>query len=256
MPAPEPLFGGMMNVPQRHGDVVHRVATEATPTIHALLRHVRARGIEWIPEPLGMAEGREVLSYLPGVVPHDMPAWIWNESVLRDVAAKMRQWHDATVGFRFDAPRWNLDTGTSPDVICHNDFAPYNCVFQDGRMTGLIDFDLCSPGSRLWDMAYAAYRFVPAMPSEPLHEHDETSPFPADAIRLRLGILLDAYAAGTPSLRFSERDLLAAMRTRLRAIAAWTTEYGIRTANEALSRNARMYASHADWIGDALVFPT
>lgn len=250
MTTPEPLSGGMMNAPTRVGDAVRRVATESTPTIHALLRHVRSRGVLWIPEPLGVDGAHEVLGYLPGDVPHDMPSWIWNESTLRDVASRMREWHDATEGFAFESPRWSSETGTSPDVICHNDFAPYNCVFQERRMTGLIDFDLCAPGSRLWDMAYTAYRYVPAMPPEALHEHDETSPFPLDEIRHRLGVFLDAYAAGTPALRFSESDLLASVRTRLLAIAAWTADYAERVGNETLRRNARMYASHAAWIGD------
>jgi thiamine kinase-like enzyme len=46
-------------------------------------------------------------------------------------------------------------------VICHNDFAPYNCVFNDHRLVGLIDFDTAAPGTRLWDIAYAVYRFAP-----------------------------------------------------------------------------------------------
>lgn len=248
-PDPEPLFGGMMNTPQRHGDVVRRAATEATPTIHALLAHVRSRGITWVPEPLGVADGQEMLSFLPGEVPHDMPAWIWNEATLRDVAARLREWHDATVGFPTEARRWNFDTGTSHDVICHNDFAPYNCVFERERMTGLIDFDLCAPGSRLWDMAYTAYRYVPAMPPQALHEHDEISPFPVGEIRRRIGVFLDAYAMEQPAMRFAEHELLETMRTRLTAISAWTADYATRTANATLAGNARMYASHAAWIG-------
>ncbi|MEU4221587.1 phosphotransferase [Actinoplanes sp. NPDC026623] len=47
------------------------------------------------------------------------------------------------------------------EVICHGDFAPHNCVLDGGRVVGVFDFDHAHPGTRLWDVAYAAYRWVP-----------------------------------------------------------------------------------------------
>jgi aminoglycoside phosphotransferase (APT) family kinase protein len=44
--------------------------------------------------------------------------------------------------------------------VRHNDFAPYNLMFERGRLTGIIDLDLASPGPRARDMGYAAYRFA------------------------------------------------------------------------------------------------
>lgn len=41
------------------------------------------------------------------------------------------------------------------------DFAPYNCVFNEDRLVGIIDFDHAHPGPRAWDYAYALYRFGP-----------------------------------------------------------------------------------------------
>jgi aminoglycoside phosphotransferase (APT) family kinase protein len=47
------------------------------------------------------------------------------------------------------------------EVICHNDFAPYNFVYSAGIPYAVIDFDLAGPGPRLKDLAYALYWMVP-----------------------------------------------------------------------------------------------
>lgn len=244
----EILSGGLMNAPTKIGDVVHRVRTPATETIHRLLRHVRSKGIRWVPEPLGLTDTHESLSYLPGTVPHDMPDWIWAESVLERVASRQREWHDATVDFDPKDTTWGLETSTPSEVVCHNDFAPYNCVFRDGEMVGLIDFDLCAPGSRLWDMAYTAYRYIPVMPSGTDPRFPERSPFDTMETLRRLDRFLDAYAQGTSAMRYSPRDLLRTMSLRLEAIAEWTRRFGRETSNPALSKNADMYEHHARWI--------
>lgn len=45
--------------------------------------------------------------------------------------------------------------------MCHGDFAPYNVVFEGDQAVGIIDFDTTYPGPRVWDIAYALYRFAP-----------------------------------------------------------------------------------------------
>ena len=74
----------------------------------------------------------------------------------------LRRYHDATVGFV--PPRdavWQLPERAPREVICHGDVAPYNTVFRTGLPVAFIDFDAAHPGPRLWDLALAAYRFVP-----------------------------------------------------------------------------------------------
>lgn len=244
----ELLTGGMMNAPRRIGHAVHRTRTDATETIQRLLRHVRATGIDWVPEPLGIVEGQEVVGYLEGTVPHDMPSWIWSDTVLRDVAKRQRAWHDATLGFDLTNANWNMETNTSHEVVCHNDFAPYNSVFEAQRLVGLIDFDLCSPGSRLWDMAYTAYRFVPVMPASRHEPHDDLCPFDTVEVMCRLDLFLDAYATEGAFLRPDRDDLLRTMVDRLASISEWTRDYAERTANPVLARNSQMYARHSRWI--------
>jgi len=241
-----------MNAPKRIGDVVHRIQTASTTTIHRLLEHVRASGITWVPEPKGIMDGQEVLSYMHGRVPHEMPPWIWGNAVLRQVATFLREWHDATLGFDLENAIWSMDTKTNHEVICHNDFAPYNCVFNYGKMVGLIDFDLCAPGSRLWDMAYTAYRFIPVMPQEPIHEKDDISPYSKDEIDGRIESFLDAYAKDGKEFRYEKDDLLQVMAERLKAISEWTRAFAEQTSNVALSRNAVMYEEHSEWIRNEL----
>ena len=58
-------------------------------------------------------------------------------------------------------PVWQWPAHDPPRSMCHNDFAPYNLMFEGTELTGVIDFDLASPGPRVRDIGYAAYRFVP-----------------------------------------------------------------------------------------------
>jgi len=156
------LRGGM-NVVRRRGDVIHRPASAATPTIHRLLRHIRAQGFDGAPEPLGFdPDGNEMLTFLPGEVHEALPPELRTPELLDSAAELLRRYHDASATFE-PAPgdRWWLPARSPAEVICHGDAAPYNCVVRDGRAVGLIDFDAAHPGPRIWDVAYAVYRFAP-----------------------------------------------------------------------------------------------
>ncbi len=241
-----------MNRVVRVGDTVRRTPGKCTPTIHRLLAHVRERGLAWVPAPLGYDDlGREMLTFIPGEVPHEMPEWVWSEVVLTDAARSLRQWHDATIGFDVTSATWTLDARDPPEVICHNDFAPYNCVFRGGRLVGAIDFDVCAPGPRLWDIAYTAYRFVPLMPppdaSDPC-DAGERSPFGiADALA-RLEAFLDTYDALGAPVHFAPSAVIASAIERLRVLASWTTEHARESDVAELATHATMYLAHARWL--------
>ena len=107
--------------------------------------------------------GREVLTYIEGSAGvYPLPEELWSDDVLDQAARLLRRYHDATVGFvpPQDA-RWQHGVRQPVEVVCHGDVAPYNCIYRAGRIVGLIDFDWAGPGPRLWDLAEAAYRFVP-----------------------------------------------------------------------------------------------
>ncbi|MBN2730587.1 MAG: phosphotransferase [Bacteroidales bacterium] len=242
------LEGGLMNAPTLLDNKVYRQITKSTETIHQLLKHARSKGINWIPEPISFDLNTEVLSYIKGEVPHEMPSWIWNQSVLTQVALRMREWHDATVDFECDNPKWSFDTNTEHQVICHNDFAPYNCVFVHGDFVGLFDFDLCSPGSRLWDMSYTAYRYIPIMPTVAIEEESEVSPFDIEEMNIRINMFLKAYSKDDLLFMYTRKELLNMIIKRLIAISDWTRKYAEETKNEILIKNALMYKRHSNWV--------
>ncbi|WP_251034830.1 phosphotransferase [Paenibacillus polymyxa] len=72
---------------------------------------------------------------------------MWSDESLIEVAKLLRSYHDATVGFTTTSVSTNRYPGiTEDEVVCHNDFAPYNVVFKDGCPQGIIDFDMAGPG--------------------------------------------------------------------------------------------------------------
>ena len=84
--------------------------------------------------------------------------------IVKEAASMLRKFHDATVDFikQPDDIWWFRYDGNLPEeVICHNDFAPYNTTFENNMPIGLIDFDTACPAPKAWDIAYAVYRFVP-----------------------------------------------------------------------------------------------
>jgi Ser/Thr protein kinase RdoA (MazF antagonist) len=244
------LSGGNMGGAVRVGSTVRKPTQRQSATIRRLITHVRSRGVTWVPEPLGTDEqGRDVWSFIAGEVVHDHPAWLWSMDVLTIVAKRLRQWHDATASFeRHRDDVWWWPGKLPADVICHVDFAPYNHVFNNGEFVGVIDFDICYPGPRLWDLAYTAYRYVPLTP----HVDDVVSDgstwgrthFLPAQIDERLSAFLDAYACDTAHLRYPASALLGYLSPRLIAMADWCDT---RDAEE-LRRNGVMYRAHAAWI--------
>lgn len=160
------LPGGNVTPVARVGQTVRRAAGPWTPAVQALLHHLEARGFSGAPRALGYdAHGREMLLFIEGDVGHfPLPPALWSDETLCAVARLIRAYHDATSGFvPPPAAAWQLvyPDATRHEVICHNDLAPYNTVYVEASPVAFIDFDMAGPGPRAWDLAYAAYRFVP-----------------------------------------------------------------------------------------------
>lgn len=151
---------------ERIDNAVHRRLGEWSGSVHRLLLHLEARGFRHAPRFLGVERGyREIVSWVPGEVHHyPVPAECWSSEALAGAAKLLRRYHDATTDFPLQTgDHWKLEVPSDQprEVICHNDFAHYNCVFRGAAPVGIIDFDTAAPGSRGWDIAHAVYRFVP-----------------------------------------------------------------------------------------------
>jgi hypothetical protein len=236
----EALPGGNMGGARRSGDTVRRVAGPWTPTVQDLLRHLRRQGLRWVPEPLGLDdEGRECLSHLPGTVPQDpMPDWVWHDDVLTAAARHMAELHLASAAFDTRDAVWQAAVHEPVEVICHNDFAPYNMVFTGHQLTGVIDWDTASPGPRVWDVAYLAYRLVPL--TDPANPDGLRSSLVERARRLRL--LSDAYGP-----MVSPATIVPVAVTRLEELAA-TTQLRADQGRSHLRSHVGLYRRDARWM--------
>ena len=243
----EPLAGGNMGLVTRLGDEVRRPAGPWTANVHRLLGLFAEAGITQTPRPLGFtADGRERLSFLPGVVPnYPLPEWVWQESVLDDAARLLRRLHDTSVPLTVVRDGWRSPVREPAEVVCHNDFAPYNLVFTDTRLAGVIDFDYCSPGPRSWDLAYLAYRLAPLTGwtevGEPTAEPERWA---------RLERLLASYGTG-----LSPAGLLPVVVGRLRALADFSDAASAQLHNPDLADHARGYRADADRLAGGRLAP-
>ena len=237
----EVLVGGNSSTVVRVGDTVHRPSGPWTPAVHQLLTTLRAAGVTEIPEPFGLdEEGREVLSYLPGIVGnYPMPPWMWSRTILHEAGALLRRVHDASVPLAHRAAIWQMPAHEPIEVVCLNDVAPYNMVFQDGHITGLIDVDMASPGPRIWDLAYLAYRLVP------LGEYTDEDVPDSDARPGRLAALIRAYGYD-----FAQAAILRTAADRLADLAVFTDRRATDTGSNDFVDHAALYRRDRDRLLD------
>lgn len=218
MPKEVPL-GGNLGAAVRVGDTVRRRVGPWTPAVHALLAFLesadfpapRVRGID--------EEGREILGFIEGEAHSGtfeaLPDRIMADPQLIASAQLLRRYHDVVAAFEPPPdPRWRLVAPTSPEIICHNDWSPWNALLQKGRFAMMLDWDLAGPGTRLWDIANAAYSWAPLMSGGGKHNIDD------QARRLRL--FLDAYGLE------DRAEVIPTLRLRLQHVAGFITEQAAR----------------------------
>ncbi|MBW4717069.1 phosphotransferase [Saccharothrix obliqua] len=188
----------------RIGPTVRRPVGPWSEAVQWLLARLAGAQVRGVPRWHGVdGQGREVLTFLPGATG---PEHARSDRAVVSAAKLLRRVHDATADLPgATALRWRLPVVEPVEVVCHGDFAPYNCVFQGGAATGVFDFDAAHPGPRSWDLAHAVYRFAPM-------STEDAPPVAEQARRARL--FLDAYGR----TRGERRDVVDAVAPRLHAL--------------------------------------
>lgn len=166
-----PLQYGNVSSAVRVGDSVHRSTGDWTPTIHALLAYLNDNNFTEAPRVLGFDErGREVLSFLPGIAAsRPWPKIMLDKVGVEQAGRLLRKYHDVVVNFVPPADaEWRVGkTEKKPgQIIRHGDLGPWNTIWQNDKLTGLIDWDFAQPGERLEDLAQMAYYFIPLRSEE------------------------------------------------------------------------------------------
>ncbi|WP_041060208.1 phosphotransferase [Jeotgalibacillus campisalis] len=155
--------GNMTNVYLAEG-TVRRELNENSANIHLLLQHLEHKKYPYSPRFRGIDEkGREILSFIEGEAGnYPLKHRMWSDESLTKIAQMQRSFHDAVEDFEFTSDWLPLEGTPDPkEMICHNDLAVYNIIFDAEKPVGIIDFDIAAPGPRIWDMAYTLYTCVP-----------------------------------------------------------------------------------------------
>jgi hypothetical protein len=253
------LTGGTANRGQvvRVGDTVRRPQRPTSPATHALLRHLAEVGFTGAPRFLGIDElDREVLSYVPGTaITPPFPDWALTDEALASVAALLLSYHRAVETFDSSPYAWppSAPEAFRGELISHNDPNLDNVVFRDCTAVALIDFDLSSPGSRLWDIAAAARLWAP------LRADDDITDARHGRALGRFRLFVDAYGAGVP-LRRQLVDAVRANHDWLYEIVRSGAEHGnpgfadywTEGAGERAARTRAWYVRNYDMLQAAL----
>ena len=160
---PEDLQGGSTKV-TKMGNRVLRARHQGSTNVEWLLTVLERRGFRYSPRFVGLSDdGRQVLEFMEGRAGnYPLPAALRSDDALISAARALRLLHEVTSDLATEVlDGWMLEAVEPYEVICHGDFAPYNCVFDESRLVGIIDFDTAHPGPRIRDIAYAIYRFAP-----------------------------------------------------------------------------------------------
>lgn len=219
----EMLTGGNVSNVYRSGDTVRRELKPDSTKIHKLLKHLENKGFGYSPKFLGIDEkGREILSFIEGEAGHyPLKDFMWSEDVLIEIGKMLRLYHDSVSDFSFDDSWESIDNTPQPfEVLCHNDFAIYNLIFNYERPIGIIDFDVAGPGPILWDIAYTLYTCIPLSRfyiSETGDKVYYNSLQHANHIKQRVRLLFESYGEGL------EEDYLEMVLLRLEGLCKTMT---------------------------------
>lgn len=210
-------LGGGATGARRVNDEVWRATGPWTPAVHALMCHARDAGVPETPAVIGTSTDAsfERLAWIPG---DDVGVVLGDDETLKAVGRLVRRVHDALASFSppLEAS-WRLrDGGTN---FVHGDIAPWNVVWRQHAIVGLLDWDQSGPGRDLEDLAYAAWVWVPLERPDLVPGHWQVDDVSLSAQRHRLRVLADAYGMSASQRRTLLSEIAYVQATGIGRIA-------------------------------------
>jgi len=173
-------------------ETVTRPAGHDTATVHSFPRHLRAKGLDCVPEPVSIAGETETLRFIEGESGGDGWSHQHDAAGLLSAARLLRRVHDASADW---VPPEDAVFAAPPteggDVFVHGDPGPWNFVWRDGEAVALVDWDFLHRAPRLSDVAYALRWFAPVRDDRAALEWHHFPVVPDR--RARIEDFLDAY---------------------------------------------------------------
>jgi hypothetical protein len=182
----------------RVGNVVRRPLYPWSTSVHELLRHLQSVGFP-APRVVDVERDVEVLTWIEGKSGSAGWAHIVREEGLAQWERFLRTYHDAVATYRPAASSvWSGGTGSVSigDIVCHGDFGPWNAVWRNGQVVGLIDWDHARPAPPLFDISYGLEYEVPFRNDAHCVEW-LAYPAPPDRVR-RIEVFCAAYGIDAP----------------------------------------------------------
>ncbi|MBA8796165.1 hypothetical protein FHX74_003818 [Friedmanniella endophytica] len=196
----------------RIGDVVRHPRDPWSSSVHALLRHLHDSGFTQAPLPVRLTETDDEVSFMAGTSGDDACRVVADDDKVAEVAQLLRRYHDAVEGWQpEEEPVWfdgRRGTGGPGELVCHGDPGPWNMVWRDGELVGLIDWEYATVGTRREDIGYALHYLIPLRDRSYWHDLLGMTRRPRRHKRLR--IFAEAYGIALDESLVE--DVLAAQR--------------------------------------------
>ena len=223
---------GALNTVERIGSLVRRPVNRWTSAVHGLLRYLEDAGLGRVPRVADSKDGYEELSYIEGEAGlRPWPEVLKTDSGLSQLAGFLKSYHLAVKDYvppeetEWCAPDVKWQPGL---IIRHGDLGPWNTIWHDGVLQGVIDWDFAEPGEAVTDLAQIAWYLVPLRGSESWRKVGFEEP---PVLRDRLKVLCEAYDGFRPNrviqvlLDLQESEISRISTLGRRGIEPWSFFY-------------------------------
>ena len=193
------LHRGALHTVERIGDTVRRPIGRWTPAVHGLLLYLADKGFPGVPRVLGVDDEYETLTWIEGEAgTRPWPEVLRTDSGLAQISGFLKSYHHMVKDYvPFETAGWCVpDLRWQPGLIIrHGDLGPWNTIWSDDVLQGVIDWDLAEPGETIMDVAQIAWHLVPLRGDDFWSKAGFEEP---PVLRERLHLLCEAYGEFSP----------------------------------------------------------